>query len=146
MKASILFCFMISIIILGCAQQKSIPMEGAWHVISWQGMAGDSLVWNFPGTYNGSEVKIWSKNHFLFVGRYKKDTTFTDNCGGGTYKLEGNRYEESFLYFPDQSAVGTTARLLLEIKNDTLIQTWPVDSNWQIVKSNYNIQKLTRLE
>jgi hypothetical protein len=141
---SIIAVFLITL--LGCAPQKSTPIEGAWHVVSWEQMAGDSLISKFTRDYTGSEMKIWSKNHELFVGRYKKDTVFHDNCGGGTYKLDGNRYEETFLYFPDQKIVGTAQRLLLEIKNDTLIQTWPVDENWQVVKSKYNIQKLTRVE
>jgi len=146
MKASILFYLMILMIIPGCAPKKTIPMEGAWQVVSWEHMAGDSLMWKFPGSFTGSEIKIWSKSHFNFAGRYKTDTAFVDNCGGGTYKLDGNHYEESILYFPDQKVVGTTIRLLLEIRNDTLIQTWPLDENWQIIKSEYNIQKLTRAE
>ena len=62
-----------------------------------------------------------------------------NNYGSGTYKLDGNRYEENLTYpNPD------TVKLLLEIKNDTITQTWPVDDNGQIIKSNYYIQKLTR--
>jgi hypothetical protein len=40
--------------------------------------------------------------------------------------------------------VGTSQKLLLEIKDDTLIQTWPCDDNWLIDTSNYSIQKLVR--
>jgi hypothetical protein len=72
------------------------------------------------------------------------DTATYDNYGGGTYKLDGTHCEESYLYFGEKSMVGTSQKLLLEIKNDTLIQTWPCDNNWQINKSNYNIQKLVR--
>lgn len=146
MKSSFVFCLMISMIILGCTPKKSTPIEGAWHVVSWEEKVGDSVISKLSRDYTGSEIKIFSKNHELFVGRYKKDSTFHDNCGGGTYKLDGNHFEESFLYFPDQKIVGTVQRWLVEIKNDTLIQTWPVDENWQVVKSNYNIQKLTRIE
>jgi hypothetical protein len=146
MKASILFCLMITLIIFGCIPRKRTPVEGTWQVVSWQNMAGDSLVWKLGVDYVGTEMKIWTKDHFAFAGRYKQDTTFIDNCGGGSFTLDGTHCQESYLYFPDQAKVGTTQRLLLEIKNDTLIQTWPVDEKWQVVKSKYNIQKLTRLE
>lgn len=121
-------------------------MEGAWHVVSWERMKGDTLVGKFGRDYTGSEMKMWTKNHFAFVGRYKVDTVFMDNCGGGTFKLNGIHYEETYLYFPDQSYVGTYQRILLELKNDTLTQTWPCDENWQVKKGLHNIQKLTRLE
>lgn len=37
-----------------------------------------------------------------------------------------------------------TIKLLLEIKNDTITQTWPVDDDGQVIKSNYYIQQLKR--
>jgi hypothetical protein len=146
MKKTILFGLIITLIIGSCGQEKKSPIEGAWKVVTWQNMNGDTLKWKLGVDYIGTEMKIWSEKHFAFAGRYKHDTTFVDNCGGGSYKLDGTHYEESFLYFPVQSSVGTTARLLLEIKNDTLIQTWPVDENWKVIKTNYNIQKLIRFE
>ena len=146
MKASILFYLMILMIIIDCAAQESTPIEGAWQVVSCQRIVEDSLIYKFLGNIPGSEIKIRSKNHFLYVGRYKIDTTFIDNYGGGTYKIEGNHYEENILYSSNQNAVGTMIRMLLEIKNDTLIQTWPVDENWQVIKRINHIQKWTRLE
>jgi len=146
MKTKLLISLTISIIVLGCTQQQNEPMEGAWQVVSWEQGSADSMVSMFPGIVSGSEMKIWSKNHFAFAGQYKNDSTITDNCGGGTYQLNGIHYEETIMYFPDKSVIGTTIKLLLEIRNDTLIQTWPVDENWEIIKSNYNIQKLNRLE
>lgn len=74
---------MISIFFLSCAQEKHNPIEGAWKIVNWKHMSGDSLVWKYPGDYNGSELVIFSKNHFVWIGRYKKDTSFVDNFGGG---------------------------------------------------------------
>ena len=141
MKKVIFFGMIVTLVIVSCAQEEKSPIEGNWQVVSWERIRGDTLAFNLPGTITGSEMKIWSKTHFAFVGRYKSDTIFNDNYGGGTYKLDGNKYEESLSY-PSQ----TTVRLLLEIKNDTVITSWPVDENWQVDRSNYNIQKLTRLE
>jgi hypothetical protein len=148
MKKIVFLSLIISLIIVSCTQQQEVKslVEGAWQVVSWQRIAGDTLNAKLGRTFTGTEMKIWSKNCFNFVGRYDLDTTMYDNYGGGTYKLDGTHCEESYLYFGEKSMVGTSQRLLLEIKNDTLIQTWPCDANWQIDKSNYNIQKLTRKE
>jgi len=149
MKRVIFLSMAVVLIIGSCTQQvKKSPIEGAWQVISWQRISGDTLMWKLGVDYTGTEMKIWIGNHFNFVGRYtrNRDTIIVDNYGGGTFKLEGTHCEESYLYFGERSLVGTSQRLLLEIKNDTLIQTWPCNENWQIDKSNYNIQKLTRMD
>ena len=133
-------------IIGSCTQEKKSPIIGAWQVISWQRIADDTLMWKLGVDYTGTEMKIWSGNYFNFVGRYvrNRDTTIIDNYGGGTYKLDGIHCEVRYLYSYERSLVGTSQRLLMEIKNDTLIQTWPCDENWQIDKSNHNIVKLIR--
>ena len=137
---------MISLIISSCTQQKSSPIEGAWQFVSSKAMAGDTLISQFPRTnYLGSDIKMWSKNHFVFVGRFKSDTTFSDNYGGGTYKLDGNRYEESILYHTNTSAVGMKVKMLLEIRNDTLIQKWPADENWNLPEK-FSTEKYVRLK
>jgi len=146
MKKIIPFCGMILIVIFGCTQQKSNPIEGAWNLVYAQNIAGDTLVSKFPGDYTGTSIKIWSKGYVLYVGRYKMDTAYIDGYGGGPYKINGNMYEENIQYFTDQSYVGMTVKMLLEIRNDTLIQTWPVDDNGQIDKSNYRQEKRVRLD
>jgi hypothetical protein len=145
----IIFLSLISALIIGSCTQTEFkpPHEGAWKVVHWIRVTADTLEWEFPVNFKGSEMKVWSKSHFAFAGRYQMDTVFIDNCGGGSYNLDGTHYEESYLYFlNNQVAVGTSQKLLLEVKNDTLIQSWPCDENWQIDKSNYNIQKLVRME
>lgn len=146
MKKLIFLSLVISGVILSCTQQKEMKLshEGAWEVVSWQRIAGDTLNAELGKTFTGTEIKIWSRSCFNFVGYYNLDTATYDNYGGGTYKLDGTHYEESFLYFSEKYMVGTSQKMLLEIKNDTLIQTWACDNNWQIDKSNYNIPKLVR--
>jgi hypothetical protein len=148
MKKILFLGLVIQLIIGSCTQQQEVKssIQGAWQVVSWHRIAGDTLNAKLGKTFTGTEMKIWSSNCFNFVGRYDLDTAMYDNYGGGTYKLTGTHCEESYLYFGEKSMVGTSQRLLLEIKNDTLIQTWPCDANWMIDKSNYNIQKLTRKE
>ena len=146
MKTKIIFLLMIPIIIISCAKEKKSPIEGDWQYISGKYFSGDSLANSFPGTFTGSSIKIWSKDHFLVVGNFNHDTTNFDIFGGGTYTLSGDQYEEDLLYHSYKKNVGKSIKMLLEIRNDTLTQTWPLDEDGQIDKSNYNIEKFIRLD
>jgi hypothetical protein len=146
MKKTIFLCLIIALIIGGCTQQVSKLPQGAWQLVQSQRVINDSIVKMFPVKYSGSDIKMWSEKNFLVVGRLKIDTTFIDNYVGGTYKLEGNRYEESILYHVNKKAIGQTVKMLLELKNDTLIQTYPVDDSGQLIKGGYYIEKYTRLK
>lgn len=42
--------------------------------------------------------------------------------------------------------VDKTYKMRLEITNDTLTLTWPLDAAGEIDKANYNIEKLVRLK
>jgi hypothetical protein len=140
---SIIAVFLITL--LSCAPKKSTPLVGAWQVVSWERIAGDTLAWKFPGKDTGSDIVIWSEKHVLSVGRFKHDTTYINNYVGGSYTLEGNRYEETVIYFPDTTQIGKKVIIFTEFKNDTLIRTYPVNDNGQIDKSNHLVEKLVRL-
>jgi hypothetical protein len=146
MKKPIFLSLIISLIIGACTQQGNKLLQGAWQLVESQRVINDSIVNMFPVKYSGSDIKMWSEKNFLVVGRLKIDTTFIDNYVGGTYKLDGNRYEESILYHVNKKAVGQKVKMLLELKNDTIIQTYPVDDNGQLIKGGYNIEKYTRLK
>ena len=146
MKATILFCLMISIIIAGCAPQKSSPIEGAWKIVYGTWVRGDTVMGTLPGTWKGAGMKMWSKGHFAFVGRYGVDTSWSDSYGGGSYSLEGNRYQENIQFHTWKAAVGDSVKMLMEIKNDTLVQTWPLLENGQIDKSNFRQEKYIRMD
>ena len=145
MKKVILYGVIISFIIGSCTQEKKSPIEGAWKVISFESIKGNTVTKTFPN-YTGSEILIFSKNHFLWVGNYKKDSTSFNNFGGGTFTLTGNRLEESISYSVFKNMVETKIKLQWELKSDTATQTWPLDANWQISKDNYFIQKWIRVE
>jgi len=79
---------------------------------------------------------MWSKNHWLCIGRHKKsDGTSSDLYAGGTYTLDGNHYQESIMYHNRTDWVGNKPKMVLEIKGDSLIQTYVADEKWQINKS-----------
>ncbi len=147
MKNFYILIFMgIIVLSMACVTETKKPIEGVWNLVYAEDIAGDTLAWEFPGEYTGTDIKIWTKTHFIFVGRFKSDTTFEDNYGGGTYLLEGNRYEETILYHGITDWVGNKPKMLIEIRGDSLIQTWPADENWEIDKSNYQLEKYVRLE
>lgn len=151
MKTNFLFCIMIALIIGGCNQQKSTELknsselEGAWKLVYAKSFGSDSTASQFKLNYFGSQMKMWSKDHFSFVGLFKQKTTILDNFGGGTYKLNGNQYEESYLYNAAEDEEGMDIKMTLEIKNDTLIQTYPLGEDGKIDPKSYNIEKYVRL-
>jgi hypothetical protein len=142
MKRIIFLGLTVLFTIQGTSQEKKLPLEGAWEMV--YSSYGAFVMIPGPQT-KGSQIKIWSKEYFLFVGHTEMGTNIEENYGGGTYKLNGNRYEENLLYFPNKSQVGQTVRLLLEIRNDTLIQKWPADENWDLAKQ-YRTEKYVRLK
>ena len=136
----------ILIIVFSCTQPQFKPHEGAWNMVFQQRVRADTIAWTSPGDFTESNMKIWTKDHFIFVGRATIDTTIYDHYGGGTYTLDGNRYVETIVYFDTKSSIGTKNKMLLEVRGDSLILTWPADDNWQIDKSNYHVEKYVRAE
>jgi len=143
MKKCIFVCFMIALIISSCQQQKSSKIEGAWKLVSIYAVVNDT-VQTFPGFWKGAQMKMWSKDHFAFVGEFKSDTISEDSYGGGTYTLKDNLYDETILYHTYKSEVGKTIKMKLEIKNDTLYQTFPLKDDGTLDSSNYHTEKYIR--
>lgn len=99
----------------------------------------------FPSQYQGNQIKMFTKGHFAFFGHFTQDTLTFDSYGGGPYKLEGNRCEAIRQYYLNKSRVGTTGRWLIEIRNDTLIQKYFIDENWNLPEK-YNTEIYVRLD
>jgi hypothetical protein len=146
MKRTIFSGLIISLIILSCAQEKRSPIEGAWKLIYFDQTINGKMVYQFPGQGNGSQIKMMSKEYFTFVGHFELDTLVVENYGGGTYKLEGDKYEEDIIYHTDKSSIGHKINIQLEIRNDTLIQRYPLDNNWKLDNNNYSTEKYIRLK
>lgn len=149
MKKLFFIGLVMLLFMLGCQPRKTeltVPWKGAWKVVAWERYSADTLRSKLPGTYTGDEIKIWSDKYFLFSGRYKMDTVRFDNYGGGSFTYDGTHYVETILYWPKGYNIPAPIKLSLEMKGDTLIQTWPLDDKWQLDKPNRNIQTLIRLE
>jgi hypothetical protein len=146
MKTKLLCFLMIAFTISACSEKKSLSIEGAWKLVHSQTFTGDSSVVDFPGIVEKNTTKIWSGNQWMFVGRNKADTTALDVYGNGTFKLEGNRYEENISILFYKPWEGKTIKMTLEIKNDTLIQTYPVDDQGEMDKNEATVEKYVRIK
>ncbi len=146
MKTRIL-CFALIVFSLNCySQQKPIVLEGAWKVVQLQSINGDKVDTYFPGKSEVDVIKIWSGNRFMNVGRSKSGTTVTDMFASGTFKLDGSKYEENIAYLFYKPWEGTTVKMSMVLKNDTLIQTYPVDDKGQPDKNGASIEKYIMLD
>ena len=148
MKVNHIFYLMIFLIISSCGSKEvKNPEIGAWQLHYSKRVAADTVAFEVVGFISGSEIKVWSGKNFISVGQFKQDTVYRDMFSGGSYKLNGDQYEETILYHVNKANVGKTVKMLLGIKGDTLIQTWPVDKNGQLIdKHYYYIEKFIRVK
>ncbi|MDP3642181.1 MAG: hypothetical protein Q8S54_03210 [Bacteroidota bacterium] len=145
MKLNLIYCLFIALMIGGCSQPKSLKIEGDWKLVQYQTINGDSVINEFPGKRDLDVTKIWSGNHWVAVGRDKCDTIVVDWYGLGTYKLNGNKYEENVEILFYKPWEGKTIKMLMEMKSDTLIVNYPVDDKGQMDKDWAWIEKYVRL-
>jgi len=143
MKLNILLFLVFLGVVLSSSMPIKTTIDGAWKLV----YTGDQSSGTSISEKDASgQVKFWADGCFTFAGTYITDTLVMHNYGWGTYKLsDGTHYEESIIKhnsFPEIE--GTTIKMLIEIKNDTLIQRWPVDENWNLQKK-YMIEKYIRL-
>jgi len=145
MKTKLILLFAVILLIFSCNSSKS-PVVGAWKLVSMKFIDSGKLVTTFPcDTLKGSDVKVWTNNYFESIGNFiiPKDTI--NNYVGGKYTLIGNHYTEYIEYFAVKSVIGTSTKILLEVKNDTLVQSYPTDENFKLGKS-YTIEKYIRVK
>lgn len=147
MKKVILLCLVIAWMIVNCTREKVSPIDGIWKLTygkwyNWR--PGDTMIYQFPGNMAIYHIKIFSNENITFVGHYSLDSLTFDNCGGGTFSLKGERYEENLLY-AGKAIFNRKIKMRVEMNHDTLIQKWPVDDNWKLAE-RYSIEKYIRLK
>lgn len=148
MKKILFFSMIISLIIISCAKQESNFPQGAWKNVQFKNLSKDSLGKIVTINYDINDIKMWSEKNFSFVGQWKQDTIIKDFYGGGAYTLNGNRYEEYVVYHFSKpgSIMNYVLKGLLELRNDTLIQTAPVDDNGKVNEKSYSVEKYVRVK
>ncbi len=146
MKKIILCCLLSTFSLCAFNQNKTFEIKGAWKTVYFETINGDKPGIEFPGKSDWDVTKIWYGNHFMGVGVIKEDTTVTDFYVAGTYTLDGNKYEEDIKTFAYKPWEGKKLKMLMELKNDTLIYTFPVDDNGIIDKDWAWREKLVRIK
>jgi hypothetical protein len=113
------------------AEKTKTSLEGAWKLKSLHSKFNDGTEYNLPGNVIGSQIKMFSKNHVLFVGQLASEEKTLNNYGGGAYTLKGDDYIETLQYDAMKELVGKTHRFKLTIEGKTLTQMGPVDPEEQ---------------
>ena len=149
MKKILFLSMIISLIIVSCTQQEvKSPIEGPWQQVGYSWVSGDTITnYKLPSPDLGSQIKMWTKNYWAFMGIMKTDSSDVDLYGGGTYTLNDIEYEETIIYHNDKTNINTKFKALLELRGDTLYQTYhPVDSTGKQMLNYSSIEKYIRLE
>ena len=145
MKIKTFLLIAVTFVLISFSADKT-KLNGTWEVVSFEVIRDGTATMIKSGDDDGSQIKTWSNQHFIFVGKFTNEDKVQHNFGGGTYNLKGNHYSEQIQYHASPLSVGKTVKMLLELKNDTLIQIFPVDENWNYDKNNCQIEKYVRLD
>lgn len=145
MKLKTFLIIAITLFFFGCNTEKS-QLNGTWELISFKAVTDGETSWEIPKNATAQQLKSWSDNTFLFVGKFETDKQVNDNFGSGTYTLNGTHYEEHIKIHSGKSYIGETVKILMEIKGDTLIQINPVKDDWTVDKNNCRIEKYIRVK
>jgi hypothetical protein len=133
------------IVTASCNHNEKSPIEGSWRCISVGSIQFSDT--SFLAMSENGMIKTFSKKYFTFVGRVANDTVSLDEYGAGTYTLDGNKYEEFVIYHDIKSLIGKRFKAIDEIRNDTLIHRFNMDSvnSWKLEKG-YITEKFVRLK
>jgi hypothetical protein len=148
MKKTLLSLLLVIVITGSCSQPESSFPQGVWQIVSYRAMEGDSLIRELPGDINGSNIVIFDERHVVMCGMFKagEEGEYENDMYGATYTLDGNRYEETYLYHPNAKLIGKVGRQTLELRNDTMVRMFPYNENWELRESRYNIEKFVRVK
>jgi hypothetical protein len=132
MKAVSFCCLMALLCLNATSQIKKSDFQGAWKLIVAQEIDNGIIRNAFSSQATFSETKIWSGNHVMFVSHYKGKKEENDDYGSGTWKLNGNNYEESYTISSyKESLENKTVRIKLALKGDTLVQTFFLNEKFE---------------
>ena len=138
--------FILIVLCLMAFQPPVKKIQGTWEMVSFKEVNNGSVTNTLPGKNEGHQLKTWSKNHFLFVGKFNQNGEWMYNFGSGTYSLEGNHYTENIIDHTGKAYEGNSVKLLMEFKGDTLVLIYPVKDDWNYDKNNYWVEKYLQAE
>lgn len=147
MKKTVFRLLALLMIMVSCSPEKKSPMDGEWILAHEYEIANGVTTVLYPGDAEGNEIKIWSGDYWVLLGKFESDSGITQVFGGGTYRLDGNRYEEIVEYHSAPQYLDQTVKLRVEFKKDTIMQTWPVDENGEVITTgSYYIEEWARIK
>ncbi|MDB4582289.1 hypothetical protein N9164_03985 [Draconibacterium sp.] len=121
-------------------------IEGTWNLVSTKSIENGETWVDIPKKNPGDAIKIWTSSHFSATGKAVLNNEEINYHSGGTYTLVGNKYTENVKYHYYQEYRNESINMTIEIKNDTLVQTYPVDADGNFDKNNYTVEKYVRLD
>jgi len=127
-------------------EQKQPEIIGAWNLVSTKSIENGETWVDIPKKNPGDAIKIWSSSHYSATGKAVLNNEEINYHSGGTYTLVGNKYTENVKYHHYQEYRNESINMTIEIKNDTLVQTYPVDADGNFDKNNYTVEKYVRLD
>lgn len=140
-----LIVLFVTVFLFACSVPQS-KLQGTWKLVEYKSVVDGEKAWAIPGNAEGEQLKSWSGEYFMFVGKFIASGTTNQNFGSGTYTLEGNHYTEHIDIHVSQDYVGVDERLIIEFKGDTLMQINPVNDDWTYDKNNYRMEKYVRVK
>ena len=132
----------------GPAKAETPDLKGAWLMVKIKLVSDGEVQFEIPGNVTGSQVKVWSDEYFSATGKFHMSDTDSDmdNFAGGTYEFAGTHYQETIIYHVSDEIVGSQANMIMELKGDTLIQSWPVNESGEIDWDNYSQETYVKLD
>lgn len=119
---------LVSVLVVFCFMAFIPPvkkLQGTWQMVSYK------VVNNGESNYlDGEQLKTWTKDHVLFVGKFHVNGGDRYNYGSATYSIDGTHYTENFIHMVSGANEGKAVKVLLEIKGDTLYQVYPIKDDW----------------
>jgi len=107
-----------------CCEKNKV--EGTWELVSATWAYSDTNTVEFPTSEYDRELKMFGKTHVIFI---RQDTTNEDLffSGGGTYKLEGNKYIETLEFSSWRSGIGSISTYECQFRDSMMITTGPLN-------------------
>jgi hypothetical protein len=146
MKKVIFLIVAICLVASACTKKENKFLIGGWKMVQMQRVDKGKITNYFSDRYKVNQTKMWTDNHFMFVGKYEIDTLTSYRYGVGSYKLNGKIYEEDIAYHFEESYEGQKNKILLDLRADTLYHVFPVDDNGVPNQKLHWIEKYIRLE
>lgn len=135
MKQIVLFSFVIALMIPACTQESKSPEEGAWQLVYAKNRNMEEA---FPADIPGEQIKMFADGRISWVGQFELpgDTAIYYDYGVGTYSLDGTNFTENIIIHASEGSVGTK-HMIIEIRNDSLLQMWPADENFKLADKHH---------